>query len=85
MWGFRKYSAIAALGAGLGVAAATPALSQCGFGYAGWPGAYGYGGCGGHGFAGYGGCGGYGYGGCGGYRAYGFDGDGWMYGKELTK
>jgi hypothetical protein len=66
MWNSRKYAAMAVVGAGLAVAAATPASAQL-FG-----GAYGYaGGCGG-------GYGAYGYapvygsaGGCGGYGAYG--------------
>jgi hypothetical protein len=81
MWNTKKYSAIAVLGAGLVVAAATPALSQCGFGGIGWGGGYGGyggygGGCGGYGLGGYGGCGGYGYGGgygagYGGYGGYG--------------
>src|SRR5262252_3606588 len=84
MWNTKKYSAIAVLGAGLVVAAATPALSQCGFGGIGWGGGYGgyggYGGCGGYGL-GYGGLygaygAGYGYGGCGGYGLAGYGGCG---------
>ena len=81
MWNSRKYTAMAVVGVGLAVAAATPASAQL----LGLGGAYGYtGGCGGYasapvyGSAG-GGCGGYGYapvsgyaGGCGGYGAYGY-------------
>src|SRR6266849_850536 len=81
MWNSRKYTAMAVLGAGLAVAAATPASAWLpGYGSGG---AYGYGGgCGSYGYApayGYGGgCGGaYGYaGGGGGYgggcRSYGY-------------
>src|SRR6266851_1163219 len=84
MWNSRKYTAMAVLGAGLAVAAATPSSAQS------WGGAYGYaGGCGASGYAptayagvySYGwpygvigdvGCPAYGYaGGCGGYGAYG--------------
>src|SRR5258708_23543725 len=64
MWKSRKYTAMAVVGVGLAVAAATPASAQL----LGSGGAYGY----------TGGCGAYGYapvygsaGGCGGYGAYG--------------
>src|SRR5260221_8084357 len=64
MWNSRKYTAMAVVGVGLAVAAATPASAQL-FGLGG---AYGYaGGCGGYGYAPV-----YSYaGGCGGYGAYG--------------
>ena len=48
MFNTRKYTALAVLGVGLAVAAATPAKAQWFgwgrpyFGYAGWPAAYGY-------------------------------------------
>ena len=65
MWNSRKYTAMAVVGVGLAVAAATPASAQL----LGLGGAYGYtGGCGGYGYApvsGY-------AGGCGGYGAYGY-------------
>ena len=72
MWNSRKCTAMAVLGVGLAVAAATPASAW-------WPGAYGsVGGCGAYGsavgYGGYGGCGGYGY--AGGYGAYGGYGSG---------
>ena len=60
MWNSRKYAAMAVLGMGLAVAAATPASAW-------WPGAYGSaGGCG-YGYAPV-----YGYGGGCGYGAYGY-------------
>src|SRR5216684_4392160 len=64
MWNSRKYTAMAVVGVGLAVAAATPASAQL----LGSGGAYGYtGGCGGYASAPV-----YGYaGGCGGYGAYG--------------
>ncbi len=64
MWNSRKYTAMAVVGVGLAVAAATPASAQL----LGSGGAYGYtGGCGAYGYAPV-----YGYaGGCGGYGAYG--------------
>jgi|SRR5215471_2783531 len=58
MWNSRKCTAMAVLGVGLAVAAATPASAQ----WLGWGGAYGAGGCGGYGYAG----------GCGGFGAYGY-------------
>jgi hypothetical protein len=78
MWNSRKFTTMAILGAGLAVAAATPA-SACGsYGYAGGYGSVGYGGCGSYGYApvyGYaGGCGSYGYGG--GYGSVGYGGCG---------
>src|SRR5258708_18696641 len=87
MWNSRKYTAMAVLGAGLAVAAATPSSAQS------WGGAYGYaGGCGASGYAptayagvySYGwpygvigdvGCPAYGYAGGFGYGAYGYAGD----------
>jgi hypothetical protein len=64
MWNSNKYAAMAVVGVGLAVAAATPASAQ----WLGGGGAYGYsGGCGGYGYAPV-----YGYaGGCGAYGAYG--------------
>jgi hypothetical protein len=60
MWNSKKYLTIALVGAGLGVAAASPASAQCGMGWGGAYGAaYGGGGCGGWGGA-YGAAGGYG-------------------------
>jgi hypothetical protein len=80
MWNTKKHLAMAVLGVGLAFAA-TPASAQCGFGYTGYPGAYGYGGgCGGYGSAGYPGAYGYG-GGCSGYgyapASYGYGGYGY--------
>jgi hypothetical protein len=48
MWNTKKYSAMAVLGVGLVVAAATPALSQGGWGW----GPYGQAGYAGHGYSG---------------------------------
>jgi hypothetical protein len=64
MWNSRKYTAMAIVGVGLAVSAATPASAQ----WLGWGGTYGYsGGCGGYAYAPA-----YGYaGGCGAYGAYG--------------
>lgn len=74
MWNSRKYAAMAIVGAGLAVAAATPASAW-------WPdyygAAYGYGGCGYGAAYGYGGCGAYGYAGAGAF-AYG-----WPYATSL--
>src|SRR5712671_4568498 len=93
MWNSRKYTAMAVLGAGLAVAAATPSSAQS------WGGAYGYaGGCGASGYAptayagvySYGwpygvigdvGCPAYGYAGGFGYGAYGYAGDYGPYGS----
>jgi hypothetical protein len=84
MWNSKKYVTLAVLSVGLGVAAAAPASACGGFGYAGWPAAYGYaggyglggwgmGGCGAYGLAGWGG----GWGGWGGgWPAYGYAGFG---------
>jgi hypothetical protein len=52
MWNTKKYSVMAVLGVGLAFAAASPA-SACGFGWGGFPAAYGYAG-------GFGGCGAFG-------------------------
>ena len=83
MWNSRKYTAMAVVGVGLAVAAATPASAQLlgsggAYGYTGGCGAYGYapvygsaGGCGGYGAYGYAPVSGY-AGGCGGYGAYGY-------------
>ena len=54
MWNIRQYAAIAAVGTGLAVAAASPASAQCGGwgGYGGWGGGYGAAGWGGGGYGG---------------------------------
>jgi len=96
MWNSRKYTAMAVLGAGLAVAAATPSSAQS------WGGAYGYaGGCGASGYAptayagvySYGwpygvigdvGCPAYGYAGGFGYGAYGYAGDYGPFGYALV-
>src|SRR5216683_3274145 len=76
MWNSRKYTAMAVLGAGLAVAAATPSSAQS------WGGAYGYGWP--YGVIGDVGCPAYGYAGGFGYGAYGYAGDYGPFGYALV-